>query len=578
MKTAPLAGSTDPAPDFPRLAAPLIERAPLPMVEVEGPQHLVCFVNPPFCRLLHKTRAELIGKPFEKIVRNGDKCVAVLDRVYETGEYETHMDADHSESNPTYWLYAMWPALGVDEQPERVVIQLTKSAHFHLDVAAMNEALLISGLRQHELRTEAEKTNTQSKGEIAERIVTEGALRDVNDQLRLATLAAERANKAKDDFLAALSHELRTPLTPVLIAAAALREDKRLAPEIREQLGMIERNVALEARLIDDLLDLTKISHGKLHLRSEACDAHSLIGLAIEIVREDAREKEIAIERVFTAEHSGLIADPARFQQVVWNLLRNAVKFTPRGGKISIRTTDENTAKAGTWLRIEVADTGIGIDPAGLEQIFLPFDQGGLTGDHRFGGVGLGLAIARAVVQLHGGRITAESPGTNQGATFVVQLPGAVEPIPGVTDTALPFYVSAASSRKKVQPLRLLLVEDHVTTLKALFQLLQHDGHRVVAVSTVAEALTAAAANTFDLVISDLGLPDGTGGELMEKLRATYGLRGIALSGYGMEDDLSRSNASGFVTHLVKPVAIAELRRVLASLGPPKPSGPSETA
>lgn len=561
-------GDTDPTLDPSSLTAPLIERAPLPMVEVEGSLHVVCFVNAAFCRLLQKSRAELMGKPFGQIVRNGEKCTALLDRVYETGEFETHIDADHSATNPTYWLYAMWPALGADEKPERVVIQLTKSAHYQQNVAAMNEALLISGLRQHELREEAEKSNERSRDEIAQRMLTEASLRDVNEQLRSATGVAVQANKAKDDFLAALSHELRTPLTPVLIAAAALREDKRLPRDVRNQLGMIERNVALEARLIDDLLDLTKISHGKLSLRSEPCDAHSLIGLAIEIVRDEARDKQITIERLFTAEHSGLMADPARFQQVVWNLLRNAVKFTPRGGKISVRTMDENTTREGRWLRLEVTDTGIGIDPAGLEKIFLPFDQGALTGDHRFGGVGLGLAIARAVVVMHGGRISAESPGANRGATFVVELPGAVEPQSGVTDTSSPFSAPSIPLPEKTRPLGLLLVEDHLATLKALSHLLRRDGHHVVTAANVADALAAAEANVFDLVISDLGLPDGSGTELMQKLRATYGLRGIALSGYGMEEDVSRSNDSGFFTHLIKPVAIADLRRVLALLGP----------
>lgn len=570
MDTDSTKGSMDSALDFQSLAAPLIERAPIPMVEVEGPLHLVCFVNPAFCRLLQKAREELMGKPFGKLVRNGEKCVALLDRVYETGEFETHIDADHSAANPSYWLYAMWPALGTDAKPERVVIQLTKSAHFHVDLAAMNEALLVSGLRQHELREEAEKSNARSLSAIADQMITEGALRDANEQLRSAKLLVERASKAKDDFLAALSHELRTPLTPVLVIAASLREDTRLPIEVREQLGVIERNVVLEARLIDDLLDLTKISHGKIHLRSEACDAHSLIELAIEIVRDDARAKEITIERMFTAGHSGLVADPARFQQVVWNLLRNAVKFTPAGGKISIRTTTENLDEKGRWLRIEVTDTGIGIDPSHLETIFLPFDQGNLAGNHRFGGVGLGLAIARAVVLLHGGRITAESPGTNLGSTFIVELPGAIDAPHAATGTVRPFIVGAISAREKVIPLRLLVVEDHGPTLTALSQMLQRDGHQVVACINVSTALSAAAANSFDLVISDLGLPDGSGTDLMEKLRATYGLRGVALSGYGMEDDLVRSQAAGFVTHLIKPVAIAELRSVLATLGPVK--------
>jgi signal transduction histidine kinase len=556
-------GST-PTPASQSLTAPIIECAPVPMVEVEGPLHIVCFVNAAFCRLLQKTRAELTGKSFGEIVRNGEACTTLLDRIYETGEFQTHVDVEPSESNPTYWLYAMWPALGTNERPERVVIQMTKSAQLHQDLAAVNAALLISGLRQHELREEADQSKTQVQAEIATRIIAETTLRGVNEQLRSATQVAERANKAKDHLLAALSHELRMPLTPVLLAAASLREDQRLPADVRERLGMIERNVTLEARLVDDLLDLTKISHGKLLLRSEPCDAHFLIRLALEIVEDEAREKEITIESTLQAPLSGLMADPARFQQVAWNLLRNAVKFTPRGGKVSIRTSNGNPTKSGRWLRIEVADTGVGINPADLEQIFLPFEQGGHSGDHRFGGIGLGLAIARAVVLLHGGRISAQSAGLNQGATFVVELPGATE----TKRAARPAPQPPPTVPAKPRPLRLLLVEDHAATIKALALVLRQEGHQVTTALNVAEALAAAAGATFDLVISDLGLPDGTGSELMETLRASHGLRGIALSGYGREDDMARSSAAGFIKHLVKPVPIAELRRVLAEFDP----------
>lgn len=561
-----IGNGTNPTPPHPSRAAPIIECAPLPMVEVEGPLHLVCFVNPAFCRLLQKTPAELIGKSFGEIVRNGEACAALLNRIYETGEYQTLVDVDRTTPNPTYWLYAMWPALGTDERPERVVIQMSKTAQFHQDLAAVNEALLISGLREHELREAAEKSKIQVQGEIANRLIAETALRGVNDQLRSATHVAERANKAKDDLLAALSHELRMPLTPVLIAAAALREDQRLPADVRERLGMIERNITLEARLVDDLLDLTKISHGKLHLRAELCDAHFLIGLALEIVQEEAREKDITIERILTAPHSMLMADPARFQQVVWNLLRNAVKFTPRGGRVSVRTANGGPTKTSRWLRLEVTDTGIGIDPSALEHIFLPFEQGSHGGDHRFGGVGLGLAIARTVVLLHGGRITAESAGINRGATFTVELPGAIES----HHDASPPGRTGAQARDKPRSLRLLVVDDHMSTLTALAQVLRHDGHQIAAARSVAEALAVAAGKTFDLVISDLGLPDGTGNELMAQLRDRYGLRGIALSGYGMEEDLARSSAAGFIKHLIKPVPIDELRRAVASLEPAK--------
>lgn len=548
-------------------AAPTIECAPLPMVEVEGPDHVVCFANTAFCRLLQLTREEIIGRPFEKLVRNGDKCVGLLDKVYETGECESHVEEDDSELDPAYWLYAMWPSLGDSERPERVVIQLTKTAHFHQNLTEINAELLIAGLRQHELREEAEKANARSQIEIAERMLAEIALRSANDKLLKATGAAERANQAKDEFLAMLSHELRTPLTPALIAAATLCEDERLPSDARAQAGMIERNIALEARLIDDLLDLTKISHRKLFLRPEACDVHSLIELAIEILRHEARDKAITIDRIFDARHRVFLVDPGRFQQVVWNLLRNAIKFSPHGSRVCVRTIEEKSPGAETWLRMDVTDTGLGIDPAKLDRIFLPFEQGDMAGDHRFGGVGLGLAIARAVVIAHGGRISAFSTGRGCGATFRVELPGAVEPPPETAERGTRISIgSPTPSRPRVQALRLLLVEDHASTLQAVTQLLHRDGHYVVAASTAAAALAAAAVEVFDFVISDLGLPDRRGTELMLELHGAYGLRGVALTGYGMEEDMLRARDAGFIHHLVKPVSIAELRRVIAAL------------
>ncbi len=393
-----------------------------------------------------------------------------------------------------------------------------------------------------------------------------GTNTEIHD-LKMAQSDAERASRAKDNFLAVLSHELRTPLTPVLLTAQALREDARLPAEVRAQLGMMERNIALEARLIDDLLDLTRIAKGKLPLRPQLCDAHSLISLALEIVRDEAQSKGIALEREFTARHSGLMADPSRFQQVIWNLLRNAVKFTPEGGSVAIRTRDVTGEEGEKWLSIEVRDSGIGIEQEAIQRIFEPFEQAGLGGDHRYGGVGLGLAIAQAIVDMHGGTIRAESDGAGRGAVFVVRLPGAAglpSPMVELPDGADPFLHGMEPEDFTAMPaLRLLLIEDHEATQQVLARLLERAGHRVLSANSVAGALTIAAAEKFDLVISDLGLPDGTGNDLMDQLRQKYGLRGIALTGYGMEEDLERSRQAGFFTHLIKPVDFNQLRRAL---------------
>ncbi len=381
--------------------------------------------------------------------------------------------------------------------------------------------------------------------------------------LRAEKERAELALRAKDDFLAALSHELRTPLMPVLMTASALREDTRLPEAVRSELAMIERNIALEARLIDDLLDLTRITKGRLQLREEMCDVHSLIGLAVAIMHDEARAKPVAVELDLAARRASLRGDPARLQQVVWNLLRNAIKFTPVGGRVAIRTRDETDGR----LRIEVSDTGVGLAPDATESIFHPFEQAGRAHDHRFGGLGLGLAIARGIVHLHEGQIRAESDGLGKGATFIVELPHAMEAPAGTDHAPGEPADDSGSGEHSVAPLpslRLLLVEDHEPTLAVLRRVLGRDGHFVVTASSVAAAAAAAETGPFDFVVSDLGLPDGTGMEVMEKIRRLQpGIRGIALSGYGMEDDLRRSLEAGFSTHLVKPVDLNQLRRAL---------------
>ncbi len=398
-----------------------------------------------------------------------------------------------------------------------------------------------------------------------------GFLRDITERqaaeekLRVAKETAEAASRAKDHFVAALSHELRTPLTPVLLSAAALREDERLPPDIRAQMAMMERNIALEARLIDDLLDLTRISRGKLPMRTEPCDAHSLICHALEIVREEALGKKIALDVDLAAERYGVNGDPARLQQVFWNLLKNAVKFTTAGGRITIKTRDDAEHDR---LLIEVSDTGLGFTPAVAEQIFQPFEQAGHEGDHRYGGLGLGLAIARSIVDLHGGVIRAGSPGEGKGATFTVEFPSPILPPHGMLTAE-----SLESGKDETEPRRILLVEDHEPTLGVLTRLLSRAGHEVIPAQSVASAKAAVERKGFDILISDLGLPDGTGLELIASLRADHpSFPAIAISGYGMEEDLQRTRQAGFAAHLVKPVDFDQLRQTLRRMGTAAPA------
>ena len=387
------------------------------------------------------------------------------------------------------------------------------------------------------------------------------------EEIRQAQAEVERASRTKDEFLAALSHELRTPLTPVLMTLSTLRDETRLPLDVREQISMMKRNIELEARLIDDLLDLTRIAKGKLELRVEECDAHSLVALAIEMVRSEALRKRQTVEVDLAAQRSQISGDPARLQQVFWNVLKNAVKFTAESGRLAVRTRD-----AEHQLIVEVSDTGIGIEPESIERIFLPFEQGAaLSTEHRFGGLGLGLSISKAIVELHGGAIRAASVGQGAGATFRVELPASENTFPLITDGSRVIEngdrLSRVSEQRQATPLRLLLVEDNEPTLAVLERLLTRAGHSVTTAMTVAGALaTAAGPVRFDAVISDVGLPDGTGFDLMEKLQITYGLRGIALSGYGMDEDLRRSREAGFAMHLTKPIDFAQLEQALTML------------
>ena len=371
--------------------------------------------------------------------------------------------------------------------------------------------------------------------------------------LQRAKQEAEEANRSKDQFLAMLSHELRTPLTPVLMTIASLRRQDDISDDLRRDLEVLQRNVELEALLIDDLLDLTRIAHGKLELHNDAVDIHASLEYALDITAQDLVEKKLGVTRRFEAREYHCWADGARLQQVFWNLVKNAVKFTPEGGRLELSTRNDSAHN----IIVEVADTGIGIEPDLLPRIFDAFEQGGRNVTSQFGGLGLGLAITKRVVDMHGGTIAAASRGRGQGATFTVTLKA--------METSLlegPVYLP--DERSAPASVRLLLVEDHEDTARVLRRILENAGYAVEHANSVARAKEVAARHSFQAVISDLGLPDGSGLELMQHLRDTYGLSGIALSGFGTDDDRAASTASGFAEHLTKPVDWPQLRDALA--------------
>ena len=374
--------------------------------------------------------------------------------------------------------------------------------------------------------------------------------RQAEEAALAAREAVEAASRAKDEFLAALSHELRTPLTPVLLLSAAMERSDELPADVRKDFGMIRKNVELEARIIDDLLDLTRITQGKLVLRVESVDPHALVEHALEILRSDIDGKQITVALDLAAADHHVNGDPVRLQQVFWNILKNAVKFTPPAGRITIRSWN-----ADGRLRIATTDTGLGITPEEMPRIFDSFGQGDEAAEPRFGGLGLGLSISSVLVREHRGRIWAESPGREQGATFHVELP-----LAGAPASAPASNVPPPAAPK---PLRILLVEDHQATRETLARLLARRGHEIASANGVAQALALAGPDRFDMVISDLGLPDGHGHDLMRALRRDFGLTGIALSGYGMEADIQQSKDAGFQEHLTKPVDIVHLETAM---------------
>ena len=386
--------------------------------------------------------------------------------------------------------------------------------------------------------------------------------RDVTDQARnreveAAKLLAEQANQAKDDFLAVLSHELRTPLTPVVAGVTYICENAASLSreELLEELNAIRRNVLLETQLIDDLLDLTRISRGKIELRSEVVDLHAALEDVLGILRDEIAAKELTLARDLSAEERWIWGDPTRLRQIFWNLINNAVKFTPRGGRIVVHSFGDSEGQ----LAVEITDSGVGIEPEQAARIFEAFEQGERTVTRKFGGLGLGLAITRSLVEMHKGSVKVQSAGKDQGATFTVTLP--------VVPNQIVEPATSGGESPGQRTLRILFVDDHEDTRRILARLLSTRGHHVEIANGVASALACLEKEKFDVLLSDIGLPDGSGHELMrEAKRRQAQIKGIAVSGFGMDEDIRRSAEAGFGTHLAKPLDVGLLENVLRRL------------
>lgn len=371
--------------------------------------------------------------------------------------------------------------------------------------------------------------------------------------LKEAKEEAERANRAKDRFLAVLSHELRTPLMPISAAAEVLDRRLALPEDLRNLVAMIRRNVALEARLIDDLLDLTSIDHGKLNLQFKPVDVQVLIRAVLEMLDGDLQRKGLTLNVELADGPLVVRGDASRLQQILWNVVRNAIKFTDVRGRITV----SSRARGGQVI-ISCQDTGIGIRQDALQRLFTPFEQVDPQIAKQFGGLGLGLAIAYGLAQAHGGELSAASDGPGHGATFSVSLPSLQE------DLAVPHEGEGDLEQQPEARWSVLLVEDNVDSAEALAMALDMQGYAVTHAGSVKEALRHAQARHFDAVISDLGLPDGSGKEVARALSARMPC--VALSGFGSDEDVRSSHQAGFVGHLTKPIDPADIDNLLQAL------------
>jgi PAS domain S-box-containing protein len=399
--------------------------------------------------------------------------------------------------------------------------------------------------------------------DLTERKAAEAArLRAVHEheEARRREQDALVASQAKDRFLAVLSHELRTPLAPILLALAAAERAGAIPAEIASMVAMIKRNVELEARLIDDLLDITRITQGKLRLDLDLVDAHEVVREAIDLSQAQIGAAGLHVSTALAATDQHVYGDATRLLQVLRNLLSNAIRHTPPGGRIVVSAATPQVGR----VELTVADSGAGIAPETLQRLFQPFEQGVAQAGRR-AGLGLGLAISRGIVEAHDGAIVAHSEGIGRGATFVVTLPAAAGRRVGAESAqAAPALPSSASAR-------VLLVEDNHDNAAAMAELLRVEGYEVTVADSVASALEKADAG-FDILVSDIGLPDGSGRDLMRALSTRHLVRGIALTGYGTDEDVRMDTDAGFAAHLTKPVDPDELLALIGDFSrrPPR--------
>jgi CheY-like chemotaxis protein len=383
--------------------------------------------------------------------------------------------------------------------------------------------------------------------------------------------AAEKANQLKDEFLATLSHELRNPLNVILGYSELLLRMREIeqSPRLVQMGEALRRNAQSQSQLINDLLDLSRLQRGKISLNQETVSLPAIIDNAVETVRTDAATKGVEI-RLHANDQLLLVeGDRLRLQQIAWNILNNAVKFTPSGGRIEIALNNEGERAA-----FVVTDTGQGIDPDFLPHVFEMFRQADGSNRRRHGGMGIGLALVRQLVQLHGGTISAESDGPNRGSRFTVRLPLLRETAP------LAVSAPAAAELNVFSHTSFLILDDSEDSIAMMKELLKLAGAEVVTATSGVDALRIASENEFDVILSDISMPEMDGFEFLERLRKIDGRQDvpvIAITGFGRSDDIERAHAAGFYSHLTKPIDLLALTVVLEQLAAKTDAGRRDT-
>ncbi len=407
--------------------------------------------------------------------------------------------------------------------------------------------------------------------DVAERKRAEDEREGLLARETTARAEAEAANRSKDEFLATVSHELRTPLSVITGWAGILRSGKRDEATALRAAETIERNARAQAKIIEDILDVSRITSGKFKVEASEVDTAPLVASAVDSLRPAAEAKGIALATALDPDTGLVWGDPTRLQQVVWNLVSNAVKFTPKGGRVDVRL-----CRVRSFVEIEVADSGAGISPAFLPAVFDRFRQADSSTTRKHGGLGLGLAIVRHLVELHGGAVSAASAGEGLGSTFTVRLPIRAVRLPPASSRMPPYAAPAADSpmpeiATALAGLRVMIVDDEPDALEMLALLLAACGAEVRAVASAAAALAALADWQPDVLVSDIGMPEADGYDLIRQVRALPGgeraaVPAIALTAHARAEDRANALAAGFQAHVAKPVDQIELVLVAARL------------